>query len=156
MGRLTADPQIDGRPPEPSRTATNGRANAECILNVLPAGTIPPAADEFLESDGVSAVLEELSQQFDMVLLDTAPLLAVGNVMASSASVDAIVVVTRLGIYRPQLKELTRQLNNCRAPILGFVLTGTSHRESYGYGYDARVSEVPQRADRPAERTQYR
>ena len=110
-------------------------------------------ADEFLESDGVSAVLEDLSEQFDVVLLDTGPLLAVGDVVALSAKVDAIVVVTRLGIHRRQLEDLARHLHNCQAPILGFVLTGTSHRDSYGYGYDARVYEVPQEADRPAERT---
>ena len=153
VSRLTASSY--GRP-APSRTG-NGRANAECILNVLPAGTIPPAADEFLESDGVSAVLEGLSGQFDVVLLDTGPLLAVGDVMALSAKVDAMLVVTRLGIHRRQLEELARQLHNCRAPILGFVLTGTPHGDSYGYGYgyDSRVPEVWQEADgRPSDRSQ--
>jgi tyrosine-protein kinase len=153
VGRLTADQKINGHLSASSRTADNGRANAESILNLLPSGTIPPAADEFLERDGVSAVFEELSEQFEMVLLDTAPLLAVGEVMALSASVDAIVVVTRLGIDRPQLEELARQLHNCRAPILGFVLTGTSHGDGYSYGYDSPVNEVFQEADRPTERT---
>jgi Mrp family chromosome partitioning ATPase len=89
-----------------------------------------------------------------VVLLDSAPLLAVGDVMALSAKVDAIVVVTRLGIHRRQLEELARQLRNCRAPILGFVLTGVSHGDSYryGYGYDPRAYEFRQEADRPAER----
>jgi succinoglycan biosynthesis transport protein ExoP len=153
VSRLTADPSSSGRPPA-GRTG-NGRANAECILSVLPAGTIPPAADEFLESDGVSAVLEDLSGQFEVVLLDTGPLLAVGDVMALSARVDAIVVVTRLGIHRGQLEDLARHLHNCQAPILGFVLTGTAHGDGYGYGYDydSRVPEVSQEADRPAERT---
>jgi succinoglycan biosynthesis transport protein ExoP len=154
-GRLTADPSSNGHPSAPSQRANNGPANAECILNVLPAGTIPPAADEFLESDSVSAVLEDLSEQFDVVLLDSAPLLAVGDVMALSAKVDAIVVVTRLGIHRRQLEELARQLRNCRAPILGFVLTGVSHGDSYsyGYGYDPRAYEFRREADRQAERT---
>jgi Mrp family chromosome partitioning ATPase len=121
----------------------------------LPAGSIPPAADEFLESQGVSSVLEELSDRFDLVLLDTPPLLAVGDVMTLSTKVDAIVVVTRLGIHRRQLEELARQLHSCRAPVLGFVLTGASHGDSYsyGYGYDQRVYEVPQETEQPSERT---
>jgi Mrp family chromosome partitioning ATPase/capsular polysaccharide biosynthesis protein len=154
-GPLLADPPSYGRPPASSGRNNNGRANAECILNVLPAGTIPPAPDEFLESDRVAALLDELSGQFDLVLLDTAPLLPVGDVMALNAQLDAIVVVTRLGIYRRQLEELARQLHNCRATILGFILTGTPHGDSYSYGYDyaPRSYEVSQQAERPAERT---
>jgi succinoglycan biosynthesis transport protein ExoP len=154
-GPLLTDPPGYGRPPASSGKNNNGRANAECILNVLPAGTIPPAPDEFLESGKVAALLDELSGQFDLVLLDTAPLLPVGDVMALNAQVDGIVVVTRLGIYRRQLEELDRQLHNCRAPILGFILTGTPHGDSYtyGYGYAPRVYEDSQKAERAAERT---
>jgi succinoglycan biosynthesis transport protein ExoP len=154
-GRLLPDPSNYGRTPASGGRNNNGRANTESILNVLPAGTIPPAADEFLESDRVPLLLEELSGQFDMILLDTAPLLPVGDVMALSAQIDGIVVVTRFGIDRRHLEELARQLHNCRAPILGFILTGTAHGDSYsyGYGYAPRVYEASQEADRPAERT---
>jgi succinoglycan biosynthesis transport protein ExoP len=151
--RLTAAQSSNGRAAA-GGTDVNGRKDVECVLNVLPAGSIPPAADEFLESDRVSTVLEELSEQFDVVLLDTPPLLAVGDVMTLSTKVDAIVVVTRLGIHRRQLEELARQLHNCRAPILGFVLSGASHGDSYsyGYGYDQRVYEVRQEAEKQGER----
>jgi tyrosine-protein kinase len=159
-GRLLADSSNNGNPPTATATGrtNNGRANGESILNVLPAGTIPPATDEFLEKDRVSAVLEDISGQFDLVLLDSPPLLPVGDVVALSAQVDGIVVVTRLGIHRRQLEDLARQLQTCRAPILGFILTGTPHGDSYTYGYgygDApRGYEAAwQEADRPAERT---
>jgi Mrp family chromosome partitioning ATPase len=136
--------------------ATNGRGDVESVLHVLPAGSIPPAADEFLESERVSAVLDDLSDQFEVVLLDAPPLLAVGDVMSLSTKVDAIVVVVRLGIHRRQLEELARQLHACRAPALGFVLTGASHGDSYsyGYGYDERVYEDDrQEADTLSERS---
>jgi polysaccharide biosynthesis transport protein len=154
-GPLFADRLNYGRPPASTGRNNNGRANAESILNVLPAGTIPPAADEFLESDRVAVQLDELAGQFDLVLLDTAPLLPVSDVMALNARVDGIVVVTRLGINRRQLEEFGRQLQNCRAPILGFILTGTSHGDSYSYGYGdgPRVHEASQEIERPAERT---
>lgn len=122
-------------------TASNGRAKTDGVLNLLPAGTIPPAADEFLESDRVATLLKDLSEQFDIVLVDAPPLLAVADAQTLSADVDAIVVVTQLGIHRRQLLEFARQVKNCRAPILGFVLTGASHGDSYtyGYGYDPHV-----------------
>jgi Mrp family chromosome partitioning ATPase len=149
QGPIVADRLSYGRSPASSGMNNNGGANAECILNVLPAGTIPPAPDEFLETDRVAGLLNELYGQFDLVLLDTAPVLPVGDVIALSAHVDGIVVVTRLGIYRRQLEELARQLRNCRAPALGFILTGAPHGDSYGYDYAPRSYE----ASREAERT---
>jgi polysaccharide biosynthesis transport protein len=149
---LTEGQSSNGRPRSES-TGANGRPDVECVLSVLPAGSTPSAADEFLERDGVSTVLEELHDQFDITLLDTPPLLAVGDVMTLSTKVDAIVVVTRLGIHRRQLDELARQLHNCRAPVLGFVLSGASHGDSYyGYGYDQRVYEGREEAEKQGER----
>jgi succinoglycan biosynthesis transport protein ExoP len=153
-GHFAPAPSVNGQPAAAGGNSTNGRAGLESVLSVLPAGSIPPAADEFLESQGVSAVLAELSERYDVVLLDTPPLLAVGDVMTLSTKVDAIVVVTRLGIHRRQLEELSRQLHNCRAPVLGFVLTGASHGDSYsyGYGYDQRAYEVRGEAEQQHER----
>jgi Mrp family chromosome partitioning ATPase len=145
----------NGRPPASNEAdGSNGRSEAEGVLHLLPCGTIPPAADEFLESERVSGVLEDLSNHFDMVLVDAPPLLAVGDVMTLSTKVDAIVVVTHLGIHRRQLHELARQLQNCKATILGFVLTGVSHGDSYsyGYGYDPHVYDARQEAERRGER----
>jgi succinoglycan biosynthesis transport protein ExoP len=154
-GHLATAESANGRHSMTPGSATNGRADVGCVLSVLPAGSLPPAPDEFLESERVSTVLEDLSERFDLVLVDAPPLLAVGDVMTLSTKVDAIVVVTRLGIHRRQLEELARQLQKCRAPALGFVLTGASHGDSYsyGYGYDQRVFDVPDEAESPAERT---
>ena len=123
--------------------ASNGNPDVECVLHLLPSGTIPPAADEFLERDRVATVLEDLSQRFEIVLVDAPPMLAVGDVLTLSTTVDAMVIVARLGIDRRQLQELTRQLQATRATILGFILTGASHGDShiYGYGYDPHVYE---------------
>jgi succinoglycan biosynthesis transport protein ExoP len=155
-GSSRAPQSSNGSTRAASGNAANGRGDVRCVLNVLPAGSLPPAADEFLESERVSAVLDDLADQFDVVLLDSPPLLAVGDVMSLSTKVDAIVVVVRLGIHRRQLEELARQLQTCRAPILGFVLTGASHGDSYsyGYGYDQRVyQDVDQEVETPSERS---
>ena len=133
---------------------SNGRSDVESVLHLLPSGTVPPAADEFLESDRVSLVLEHLSERFELVLVDAPPMLAVGDVLTLSTKVDAIMIVTQIGIDRRQLNELARQLGNIRAAIVGFVLTGVSHGDSYsyGYGYDPHVYEPQQRRGRISER----
>jgi Mrp family chromosome partitioning ATPase len=137
-------------------TTSNGRAKTDGVLHLLPAGTIPPAADEFLESDRVATLLNDLSGQFDIVLVDAPPLLAVADAQTLSASVDAMVVVTQLGIHRRQLLEFSRQLRNCRAAILGFVLAGATHGDSYtyGYGYDPHVYADRHKAEQQPESVQ--
>lgn len=146
----------NGRPSAASDgvSASNGRTDTEGVLHLLPCGTIPPAADEFLESERVSLVLEELAGKFDVVLIDAPPLLAVGDALTLSAKVDAIVAVAHLGIHERQLQEFARQLRNCRAPGFGFVLTGVSHGDSYtyGYGYDPHVYDARQETGRRGER----
>jgi Mrp family chromosome partitioning ATPase/capsular polysaccharide biosynthesis protein len=130
---------------------SNGRSNAEGVLHLLPCGTIPPAADEFLERSRIAGVLDELSSRFDLVLVDAPPLLAVGDAMALTTKVDAMLIITRVGIDRRQLHELARQLQSARAEILGFVLTGVTDADSsygygYGYGHDPRAYPAERRA----------
>lgn len=144
----------------PSRNGRRSRSDAEdretkSTLSLLPAGTLPGSgADslvDFIESERVPAVLDELAQQFDLVLVDTPPLLAVGDAIALTASVDAVVLVLHAGVQRPVVRELARQLQSSQAPTLGFVLTGVSAGGD-GYGYDLYGYEPRARPERRAGR----
>jgi succinoglycan biosynthesis transport protein ExoP len=116
----------------------NGRAATEGQLELLPAGTLPPSAGEMLQDPRLLGVLDELATRFDLVLIDAPPLLAFGDTMTLSAHVDAIFAIIRLGrVQRPILHEFARQLRNCQAKLLGYVLTGVEHSESYRYMYEA-------------------
>jgi Mrp family chromosome partitioning ATPase len=126
---------------------SNGSARVGGLLHLLPAGTIPPSADEMLQNQKLLGLLDELATQFDTVLIDAPPLLAFGDAMTLSAKVDAMLAVVRLGrLHRSMLHEFSRQLETCTATILGYVLTGVEHSDSYryvydGYIYQARVQE---------------
>ncbi len=105
-------------------------------LMVLPSGALPPNPGEFVSSRALGEILDELRERADIVLIDTPPLLQVGDAMTLSAKVDAVIVVTRFSlIRRPMLNELHRVLETCPAGKLGFVLTGAEMEEGYGYGY---------------------
>jgi succinoglycan biosynthesis transport protein ExoP len=120
------------------RGASNGRTASAGLLHLLPAGTIPPMAGEMLQDERLLGVLDELASRFDVVLIDAPPLLAFGDTMTLSARVDAIFAITRLGrVQRPILHEFARQLQTCQANLLGYVLTGVEHSESYRYMYEA-------------------
>jgi tyrosine-protein kinase len=122
---------------QPSATSTvpSGQPEVETILHLLPCGTVPPAAGEFLASERVSSLLDALRNQFDVVLVDAPPITVVGDAMTLSPAVDAIIVVTSFSIERPLVDDLARELKNCRATTLGLVLTGVALGDPYAHGY---------------------
>lgn len=124
----------------------NGAAQVERLLHVLPSGTIPPSADDVLQHPRLLGVLEDLKKQFDYVLVDAPPLLAFGDAVILSSVVDAMFAVVRLGrLQRPILHEFGRQLQTCNAKVLGYVVTGVEHTDSYRYMYDGYIYEARMR-----------
>jgi tyrosine-protein kinase len=103
-------------------------------LDVVPVGSIPQRPADFLESPAVDAVLTELEERADVVLIDSAPLLPVSDSIALSSKVDALVVVVAAGLKRNVMGELQRALGACQAPCLGFVLTGAERETDDYYG----------------------
>jgi Mrp family chromosome partitioning ATPase len=105
-------------------------------LHVLPTGQLPSNPGEFVGTQALMRVLEELRRGHDYVLVDSPPMLAVGDPITLSTRVDAIVPVVRLGVAnRPMLRDLARNLRVSPAPKLGFVFTGAEAHEMYGYTY---------------------
>jgi succinoglycan biosynthesis transport protein ExoP len=124
----------------------NGRSSLQGLLHLLPAGTIPLPAGDLLRDSRLLNVLDQLVDRFDLVLIDAPPLLAFDDAMILSSHVDAIFAITRLNtVQRPILHEFARQLQNCQANLLGFVLTGVEHTESYRYMYEAYAYEARER-----------
>jgi len=107
-------------------------------LEVMCCGVIPPNPGEFVRSRDVGRVLAQLKEIFDVVIVDSAPLLGVGDSLALIPRMDAAIVVTRLELLRrPVLDELHRVLEGSPAKPLGFVVTAAEREggEAYGYGY---------------------
>jgi polysaccharide biosynthesis transport protein len=134
----------------------NGHSPVGGFLDVLPSGPIPPDAGEFVGTGAVSHILRELSQRYDIVLVDTPPILHVGDALTLASVVDGLILVTRLpAVRRPVLKELKRVLDHCPGAKLGFALAGAHLEEGYGYGsgYGYYYSSSPRpRGERSGER----
>jgi capsular exopolysaccharide synthesis family protein len=122
----------------------NGQGRLLGSLAVLPAGAVPPDPGEFVGTRALTELLEDLERRAEIVLLDTPPLLQVGDAITLSAKVGGMIVVINLGrIRRPILAELHRVLVSCPAEKLGFVLAGADREEGYGYesyGYYEQAS----------------
>jgi Mrp family chromosome partitioning ATPase len=112
------------------------RRPAHGALSVLGTGALPPDPGEFVASRGLRRVLSDLAQTADVVLVDAPPLLGIGDTLAASDAVDALLVVGRPDkLRRPMLDEMRRVLDRCAAPALGFVLTAVDVESGYEYGY---------------------
>ena len=110
-------------------TASRGRWTCSCP------GPLPPDPGEFVGTKRLAEILARLRAAYDLVIVDTPPLLRVGDAMTLSAHADGILVVTRLNVVRrPMLGELRRQLETAPAPKLGYVVTGSGGGDAAGYG----------------------
>lgn len=116
--------------------AEYAEVEGEGTLHVLPTGPLPADAAEFLGRRAVGDVLEQLRDRADLVLIDTTPLLVVGDAMTLTGAVDAVVLVMKAKfVRRGMLRELGRVLAACPAETLGFVITGGPlPGDDYGFG----------------------
>jgi Mrp family chromosome partitioning ATPase len=144
---LTTVPIVVDGSPERRGDNGNGVGRVGGMLEVLGSGPIPPNVDEFVGSRAVAEVLGQLRARADVVIVDSTPLLVVGDAMALTGSVDAMIVVTRMNVVRrPMLRELKRVLDASPTQKLGFVVTGAESEEGYGYGvYHYRYGAVRER-----------
>jgi len=117
----------------------HGVVERSAPLSVLALGLTPPNPGEFVASRPLSNLLDTLRARGDLVLIDAPPLFHVGDGLALSAKVDAVILAVRMDIARrPELTRLKRLLETMPAHPLGIVLTGVSFEDAYyGYGYGA-------------------
>lgn len=119
--------------------STNGDRKSDLTgrVELLPFGRPVPNPGEFLASHEIGAVLEQLRERADVVLIDAPPLLPVSDVLLLGSRVEAIILVARVNMSRrPQLTEVKRLLEMSSAAKLGFVATGVKPTDlAYGYGY---------------------
>lgn len=105
-------------------------------LHVLPSGQIPPNPSELLGSAAMAAVLKELTQQYDLVLVDTPPLLPVTDAaILSKLTGGALVVIGAGTVHRQQVQESLGALETVGARVLGLVLNREARKNGKSYEY---------------------
>ena len=109
-------------------------------LDVLPAGRADSEAIRALGQDALPRLLEKLIEQYDIVIIDTAPVLPVADSLLISGHVDAVI----LSVYRdiskmPAVLACKERLVSLGVNLLGVVVTGIPV-EKFGqeYTYAAR------------------
>lgn len=125
-------------------------------FDLISAGFLPPNPGELLESQRMHELLERLGPTYDLVIIDTPPLLVVSDAIPLIKRVDGVLIVSRLGsIKRDSARQLRAQLDGLDAPVLGVVANGVPTRATahYGYGYGYEPAPSSNGAGTSAETT---
>lgn len=120
-------------------------------LTVLTSGAIPPNPSELLGSQAAKNLLNELRAEFDYVIVDSTPLLAVTDAAVLAAGSDGVLIMARHGhTKRDQLTHAVASLESVGAPVLGAILTmmPTRGRSAYAYQYTYYGVETSRQATR--------
>ncbi|KTF15217.1 polysaccharide biosynthesis tyrosine autokinase [Pseudoalteromonas sp. H105] len=105
-------------------------------LSVITRGQIPPNPSELLMHSNFSKLVEEVSAEYDLVIIDTPPILAVTDPAIVSAHTGTTLLVTRFGQNHIKEIELTRaRFEQNGTDVKGVVFNGVVKKASNAYGY---------------------
>jgi tyrosine-protein kinase Etk/Wzc len=115
-------------------------------LTIVSSGTPPPNPSELLGSERMREVLAELQTRFDLVVLDTPPVLLAPEASVLAAGSDGVVLVVRAGVtQRAAAQDAAQQLRTVGANLVGSVLNDPDAKlpgyssyyayRYYGYSY---------------------
>lgn len=110
-------------------------------IDVIYSGKIPPNPAELIMSKRLEELFSEMSQKYDYVIVDTAPLLVVTDTLLISGYADQIIYVTRAGVTENKILEFPLKLkqegklNGLSFVVNGVKETNLGYGGKYGYGY---------------------
>lgn len=107
-------------------------------LWVIPCGPIPPNPSELLLNERMSELMDKLKEEFEMIVIDTAPVGLVSDAVVLGRFADASLYVVRHDYtFRKQLQMLDEMYTNQRLPRMSLVLNDIKTQGGYGryYGY---------------------
>lgn len=112
------------------------QSTTEQGLYVLPSGPIPPNPSELLGSKRFEELLKKLDGQFDMILIDSPPVLSATDALLLSKLAEGIIVVCYTGKSTyDRVQHGLKALRDINPNILGLVLNAMDMQKSNYYSY---------------------
>jgi tyrosine-protein kinase Etk/Wzc len=108
---------------------------------VVTTGQIPPNPSELLMHPRFEVLLAELAANFDTVIVDAPPVLAVSDAAIIGRHVGATLMIARAGKHPiRELEQAVKRLNQAGVQVKGFVFNDLNvSRQNYRYGYKGYV-----------------
>lgn len=116
-------------------------------IDIIYSGKIPPNPSELLMNDRMQGLLKEVSNLYDYVIVDTAPMLVVTDTVLISEYAHHIIYVTRAGITENKVLEYPLKLREeGKLKNLSFIVNDVKESNlgyggKYGYGYGVAVKK---------------
>lgn len=105
-------------------------------LDIIASGVIPPNPAELLMTKRVDNLFTIVKQEYDIVLVDTAPVNLVTDTLLIGKYADMFMYVVRANYLDKRLLGVPQELyNEKKLPNMAIVLNDTDPKRSYGYGY---------------------
>ena len=134
-------------------------------LSLVPAGDIPPNPSELFSGARVESVIKDMSDEFDVVILDCPPLLGFVDAPILAAISDGVLVVFEAGRVRvPMAKNSISRLNDVGAYVVGALVTkfsdkhddyGADYGYTYSYNYEGKGARSQKTDDRRIETVEF-
>jgi Mrp family chromosome partitioning ATPase len=112
-------------------------------LKIIPSGDSPPNPGELLADNKLTSLIDNLSQRYEVVVIDSAPLM-VADIFQYAEQVDGFIYVIRQAMTeRPALEKALEELKRQRLKHVGIIYNdiqpnrfGADYGYGYGYGYE--------------------
>ena len=104
-------------------------------LYAIPSGVVPPNPSELLATPRMQALLSEMKEVFDYIIIDTAPLGMVVDAAVLAPLCDGAILLVESGSVSYRLaQDVVKQLENTQRPILGVILNKVARSKGSYYG----------------------
>ena len=106
-------------------------------FDVLPAGIVPANPQEMLSTTGFKKLVTHLSEQYDRIIIDSAPVNAVSDSLILATLADSLVYVVKADVtpYTLVLNHIN-VIRNSNLPLTGVVLNRLDTKKQAAYGSD--------------------
>ena len=111
-------------------------------VSILPSGPIPPNPSELLNSEKIEKMFKYASDNYDVVIVDTAPVGLVTDTIQISKYADMFIYVVRANYLDKKLLQIGQSYyNENKLNNMAMVLNGSDLEKGYGYGYGYGVED---------------
>ncbi|MBP1990300.1 CpsD/CapB family tyrosine-protein kinase [Paenibacillus eucommiae] len=110
-------------------------------VTVMTSGPIPPNPSELLASKRMTSLIEELKADFDIIIVDTPPIIAITDAQIMANKCDGVILVVDSGKVKNEIAlKAKSMLDHVQARILGVVLNKKKRvrNDDYYYYYGER------------------